>query len=82
MTIEEAAKQYKEAADEMVLRGAVGGILNRHNDMHSIQIFDDDKWDEIDAHEISTRGHVNEKDMLRTKVVSGVLFIKYEQAVK
>lgn len=79
MTLEEAAKQYKEAADEMVLRGAVGGILNRHDGMHSIQIFDDDKWDEIEAHEISTRGHVNEKDMLRTKVVSGVLFIKYEE---
>lgn len=82
MTLEEAAKQYKEAVEEMILRGAIGGIINYSGGMPSINIYDNDKWDEIDAHEISVRGHVNEKDILRTKVVSGVLFIKYEQAVK
>jgi hypothetical protein len=81
MTLEEATRQYKDAVDEMVKHGAVSGIINHSKDIHSIQITDDEKWDLIVAEETRSKG-VNENDVLRTKMFCGILFTKYELAVK
>lgn len=81
MTIEEAAKQYRLAAEEIIKHGAYAGFLidQTGGGCPSAAIHAECVFEGITAKESTVAG-ANKGDLIRRKFVNGVLFYKYEHA--
>lgn len=80
MTIEEAARQYREAIIALIEHGSIGG--HYHNTMFStfygVQMHDIDKWNSIEANENTEHATCSNGEVItkQVKKVDGITFFR------